>query len=136
MAFKKITIKGKNISENQILWQGAWYMNASQTATLSQKVSEQQHGILLVWQAYSSGSAQSWDYNFCFVPKWQALTNSGRGVSMWLTADAGHIVASKYVYVYDDKIGGHANNSAGATKRNSGITTTNNYWALTYVIGL
>ena len=134
--FKKITIKGKDISENQILWQGAWYMNASQTANLSQKVSEQQHGIVLVWQAYSSGSAQSWDYNFCFVPKWQALTNSGRGVSMWLTADAGHIVASKYVYVYDDKIAGHANNSAGATKRNSGITTTNNYWALTYVIGL
>lgn len=134
--FKKITIKGKDISENQILWQGAWYMNASQTATLSQKVSEQQHGIVLVWQAYSSGSAQSWDYNFCFVPKWQALTNSGRGVSMWLTADAGHIVASKYIYVYDDKIVGHANNSAGATKRNSGITTTNNYWALTCVIGV
>lgn len=134
--FKKITIKGKDITENQILWQGAWYLNASQTAQLSQKVSEQQHGIVLVWQAYSSGSAQLWDYNFCFVPKWQALTNPGRGVSMWLTADAGHIVASKYVYVYDDKITGHANNSNGATKRNSGITTTNNYWALTYVIGV
>lgn len=134
--FKKITIKGKDITENQILWQGAWFMNASQSAMLSQKVSEQKNGIVLVWQAYSNGSAQSWDYNFCFVPKWQVLTNQGRGVSMWLTADAGHIVASKYIYVYDDKLVGHANNSNGATKRNSGITTTNNYWALTYVLGV
>lgn len=134
--FKKITIKGKDISENQILWQGAWYMIASQTATLSQKVSEQQHGIVLVWQAYDNGSAQPWHYNFCFVPKWQTLTNPGRGVSMWLTNDVGSQVASKYVYISDDRITGHNNNGSGETSRGSGINVTNNHWALTYVIGV
>ena len=134
--FKKITVQGKDITENQILWQGAWYMIASQTANLSQKISEQQHGIVLVWQAYDNGSAQPWHYNFCFVPKWQTLTNPGRGVSMWLTADAGHIVASKYVYVYDDRITGHNNNGSGETSRGSGINVTNNHWVLTCVIGL
>lgn len=134
--FKKITIKGKDISENQILWQGAWYMNASQTATLSQKISEQQHGIVLVWQAYDNGSAKPWHYNFCFVPKWQALTNPSRGVSMWLTNDVGSQVASKYIYVYDDKLVGHNNNGSGETSRGSGINVTNNHWVLTCVLGV
>ena len=134
--FKKITIKGKDISENQILWQGAWYMNASQTATLSQKVSEQQHGIVLVWQAYDNGSAKPWHYNFCFVPKWQAITNPGRGVSMWLTNDVGSQVASKYIYISDDRITGHNNNGSGETERGSGIYVTNNHWVLTCVLGV
>ena len=134
--FKKITIKGKDISENQILWQGAWYMNGSQTAYLSQKLSEQQHGIVLVWQAYGDGSAKNWHFNYNFIPKWHALNKAGTGVSLWLTNDVGSQVASKYIYVYDDKIVGHANNSSGETSRGSGINVTNNHWVLTYVIGL
>ena len=126
-----------NEMKNQnVLWHDVWYMNGSQTANLSQKISEQQHGIVLVWQAYDNGSAKPWHYNFCFVPKWQALTNPGCGVSMWLTNDVGSQVASKYVYLYDNKIVGHVNNSTGATNRGSGITVTNNHWVLTYVIGV
>jgi hypothetical protein len=127
---------GNLINNNQILWEGAWYMNGSQTATLSQKISEQQHGIVLVWQAYDNGSAQPWHYNFCFVPKWQALTNPSRGVSMWLTNDVGSQVASKYIYVYDNKLVGHNNNGSGETSRGSGINVTNNHWVLTCVLGV
>lgn len=134
--FKKITIKGKDISENQILWQGAWYMNGSQTAYLSQKISEQQHGIVLVWQAYGDGSAKNWHYNYNFIPKWHALYKSSAGVSLWLTNDVGSQVASKYIYVYDDKLEGHNNNESGETERGSGIYVTNNHWVLTCVLGV
>lgn len=128
---------GNLINNNQILWgPDYYYMTSGNTVNLSQKVSEQKNGIVLVWQAYDNDEPKPWHFNFCFVPKWQALINSGRGVSMWLTNDVGSQVASKYVYVYDDKIVGNDNNSTGATKRGSGITVTNNHWVLTYVIGV
>ncbi len=128
---------GNLINNNQILWgPDYYYMTSGNIVNLSQKVSEQKNGIVLVWQAYDDNEPKPWHFNFCFVPKWQALINSGRGVSMWLTNDVGSQVASKYVYVYDDKIVGNDNNSTGATKRGSGITVTNNHWVLTYVIGV
>lgn len=128
---------GNLINNNQILWgPDYYYMTSGNTVNLSQKISEQKNGIVLVWQAYDNDEPKPWHFNFCFIPKWQALTNPSRGVSMWLTNDVGSQVASKYVYIYDDKIVGNDNNSTGATKRGSGITVTNNHWVLTYVIGV
>lgn len=141
--FKKVTIKGKDIisdivySGNHVLWGPDYYfMNASQTINLSQKVSEQKSGIVLVWQAYSDGSPQPWDYNFTFIPKWQTMTNSSRGITCFLSNSHAGYIGTKYVYLFDDKIKGHNDNATGATKGNSGITTTNNHWVLTYVLGV
>ena len=129
--------EGNLINNNQVLWgPDYYYMVASQTATLSQKVSEQKSGIVLVWQAYSNGAVQTYDFNFTFIPKWQVSVNSGRGVSCFLTNSTGVKIGTKYVYVHDDKIVGNNANGNGATNRASGITTTNNYWVLTYVIGV
>ena len=144
--FKKATIKGKDIisdivyGDNQVLWDPGegkgYYMIASHTINLSQKVSEQKSGIVLVWQAYSNGAVQIYDFNFTFIPKWQVSVNSSRGVSSFLTNGSGAKIGTKYVYVYDDKIVGNNANGNGATKRDTGITTTNNYWVLTKVIGV
>lgn len=128
---------GNLINDNQVLWgPDYYYMSGSNTINLSQKVSEQKNGIVLVWQAYSDGAPQPWDYNFTFIPKWQAITNSSRGVVCFLATSKAGYIGTKYVYVFDDKITGHNENSSGATKGNSGITTTNNHWVLTYVIGV
>lgn len=144
--FKKATIKGKDIisdivySGNQVLWDPGegkgYYMVASHNITLSQKVSEQKSGIVLVWQGYNNGAAQTYDFNFEFIPKWQVSVNSGRGVSCFLTNSTGVKIGTKYVYVHDDHITGNDANGNGATNRASGITTTNNYWVLTKVIGV
>lgn len=144
--FKKASIKGKDIisdivySDNQVLWDPGegkgYYMVASHTINLSQKVSEQKSGIVLVWQAYSNGVVQPYDFNFTFIPKWQMISNSSRGVSSFLTNGSCAKVGTKYVYVHDDKIVGNNANGNGATKRDTGITTTNNYWVLTKVIGV
>lgn len=128
---------GNLINDNQVLWGPDYYfMSGSNTINLSQKVSEQKTGIILVWQAYSDGAPQPWEYNFTFIPKWQATTNSSRGVVCFLATSHASYIGTKYVYVFDDKIKGHNDNSTGATKGSSGITTTNNHWVLTYVIGV
>ena len=131
------TNSGPTVTDNQVLWGPDYYfMSAGNTINLSQKVSEQKTGIVLVWQAYSDNAPQPWDYNFTFIPKWQAITNSSRGVVCYLATSQAGKIGTKYVYVFDDKIKGHNENSTGATKGNSGITTTNNHWVLTYVIGV
>lgn len=128
---------GNLINNNQILWGPDYYfMSGSNTINLSQKVSEQKNGIVLVWQAYSNDAPQPWDYNFTFIPKWQVITNSSRGVVCFLATSHAGYIGTKYVYLFDDKIKGYNDNSTGATKGNSGITTTNNHWVLTYVIGV
>lgn len=128
---------GNLINDNQVLWGPDYYfMNASQTINLSQKVSEQKSGIVLVWQAYSNNAPQPWDYNFTFIPKWQVITNSSRGVVCFLSNSHASYIGTKYVYLFDNKITGHNDNATGATKGNSGITTTNNHWVLTYVLGV
>lgn len=128
---------GNLINNNQVLWGPDYYfMSGSNTINLSQKVSEQKNGIVLVWQAYSDNAPQPWDYNFTFIPKWQIITNSSRGVMCFLATSHAGYIGTKYVYLFDDKIKGHNENSTGATKGNSGITTTNNHWVLTYVIGV
>lgn len=131
------TNSGPTSTDNQILWGPDYYfMSGGNTINLSQKVSEQKTGIVLVWQAYSDDAPQPWDYNFTFIPKWQVSVNSSRGVSCFLVNSTGTIVGTKYVYLFDDKIKGYNENSTGSTQRNSGITTTNNHWVLTYVLGV
>lgn len=131
---------GNLLNDNQVLWDPGegkgYYMVASHTVTLSQKVSEQKNGIVLVWQGYSDDTVQVYDFNFEFIPKWQVSVNSGRGVSCFLVNSTGTVLGTKYVYVHDDKIVGNAANGNGATNRASGITTTNNKWVLTKVIGV
>ena len=124
-------------SANKILWgPDYYYMNASQTIKLSQKVSEQKNGIILVWQAYANGEPKYYDFNYTFIPKQHILIHESSGVTCWLSNSSGNIIATKYVYVSNNQIQGNDLNSTGATNRASGIITTSNHWVLTYVLGV
>ena len=125
-------------SANKILWgPDYYYMNGSQTINLSQNVSEQKNGIILVWQAYVDGEPKYYDFNYTFVPKQHILIHDGAGVTCWLSNSSGNVVATKYVYVYDNHIQGNNVNNAGVTNRSgSGIITNSKYWVLTYVLGV
>ena len=125
-------------TDNQVLWGGTdyYYMTANHIINLSQKVSEQKNGIVLVWQAYVNGAPQFYDFNYTFVPKHHILIHNGAGVTCWLSNSTAKIIGTKYVYVHNDRIEGNNVNDDGATNRASGITTTNNYWVLTYVLGV
>lgn len=120
---------------NSVLWSGAMYMTASQSATLSEPITAQLNGIVLAWSAYVGGAAQDYDWVYTFIPKNHIFMYEGRGVDCgaFCTASFAHIGA-KYVYVSDELITGNDNNN----KANSGssINYDNNYWVLRYVFGV
>lgn len=142
--FKKITIQNKDIvddiiyANNNVLWgPDYYYMNANHIINLSQKVSEQKNGIVLVWQAYADGESKYYDFNYTFIPKQHVLIHDGAGVTCWLSNSTGNVIATKYVYVYDNQIQGNDVNSTGVTTRNgSGIITNSTHWVLTHVLGV
>jgi hypothetical protein len=117
-----------------ILWSGTYHMTASHTATLAHNVSTCPTGIVLHWQAYVNGSAANQDQCYCFVPKSHVASFAGGGVQMPLMTSGFGNVGCKYVYVYDNRVTGAANNNQSGTA--SGITYNNAYWVLTQIIAV
>lgn len=130
-----VSASGRVIGENQtLLWSGAWHMTDTQTATLSESVSDQPNGIVLVWCAYSSGAAQDWDWHIDYVPKSWVAAHPNRGITCVMAAASFARIGSKYVYVSDTAITGNANNNQSGS--NNGITYNNAQWVLKEVWGV
>jgi len=120
----------------KILWSGGYYMTASHTITLSEKVSQQPSGIVLVFSRYSGGAAQNYHWNEFFVSKEWVRRHPGTGHSFMMTNDGLFgLMASKYLYIHDDKIGGNDVNGESGTGA-SGIIYNNAGFVLRYVIGV
>lgn len=121
-------------SEQKVLWSGADYMHASQTAKLNEKVSKQKNGIVLVWSAYSNGSAENAGFTFFFVPKQFVSLQNARGINCSYSHYKFQKNISKYVYIRDDQITGNDVNTGTGTS--NGITYDNKASVLRYVIGV
>lgn len=134
--FENIFANGRNVCENKVLWSGGHYMTSSQRATLSEPVSAQPNGIVLIFSAYESGASQDWDFNSFFIPKSQISKHSGSGHS-FILGDHGTLntIGGKYLYINNTSISGNDNNSKTGTS-DSGIKYKNNYFVLRYVIGV
>ena len=135
---ENVTALEQTVSEfgvQKVLWNNdPLYMRSDHTATLSEPVSEQNTGIVLVWSAYESGAK---DYNFFyqFIPKSHVEQHNGKGINTGIIAtETFGTIGSKYVYVYDDRIVGNDYNDDSGTK--NGITFNNAYWVLRYVLGV
>lgn len=115
-----------------ILWEGAHYMNASQTAYLSEKVSDQVNGIVLVFSGYTDGTVRNWNTTSRFIPKQKVASLNGIGEFVSIGGTEG-ISGFKYLYIYDDRIEGNNKNETTIT---NGITYDNTYYVLRYVIGV
>lgn len=119
---------------NNTLWSGAYYMNGSQTANLSENISDQLNGIVLIFSAYNVGEGES-DTSFCshFIPKQIVSLQSGRGFTFF---NPGYLFrpSMKYLYIYNDRISGNDINQQSGTS--NGITYDNRYSCLRYVIGV
>lgn len=124
------------IGRNKILWSGGYYMSDTQTATLSEAISAQPHGIVLLWSYCVDGASDDSNFRPYFIPKRFVASHPGKGVSMFMTNGTMNIAASKYVYISDTSIKGHANNNEGATTKSCGITSTPTSFVLRYVIGV
>lgn len=123
------------LKEQTVLWQGAWFMNATQSANLSENISDQRNGIVLIFSQYTNGTVNDYDYSCHFVPKSLIELIPGRGFDFMLATSKFNLMSQKYLYINDDTIEGHENNAATGTAT-SGIKYTNNRFVLRYVIGV
>lgn len=123
--------------EPKILWgedlTGGMYMTAGHTINLTEAVSAQRHGIVLVFCAYNGSSDTNYSWQSFFVPK-QLVALSSSGHTFILGRGKFTYTGTKYLYINDTSITGHADNNL--TGSNNGITYANNKFVLRYVIGV
>lgn len=105
------------------LWTGAVYPIASQTITPTKKLSECRNGWILLWSDYDAGvGANDYDFTYSYIPKYSGINAmSGKqhsfSVPSFSSATSNSTVVKK-LYVYDDKIMGHDDNSIDITLTN------------------
>lgn len=132
-AWKQLGILG---AEQKVLWSGTSWPSDTQTVTFSGKISEQKTGIVLVWSRYADGEGAKDDqFISCFVPKKLIAQKEGKGHTFTLFANSFSNVSSKYVYISDNRLTGHTNNTAAGSGACS-IKYNNKYFCLRYVIGV
>lgn len=123
--------------EQKILWGGdmtsGMYMTSGHTANLTEAVSAQPHGIVLVFSAYNGADDTNYSWQSFFVPK-QLVATSTSGHTFILGRGKFSYTGTKYLHIYDTYITGHADNSLTGTS--NGITYANNKFVLRYVIGV
>lgn len=121
--------------ENNTLWSGCYYMTSSHTVNLSQAISLQKNGIVLVWQYYDSTNKEvkPYYYNHQFIPK-SAVDYVHGAMSFALFSRRFASIANKNLYIADTTLKGHNDNTAKGTA--NGITFDNSKFVLTRVIGV
>lgn len=125
---------------NRLLYQGeGLYMTESQKITLSEKISQQPTGIVIIWSAYRDGQARDFHWYFQFVPKFilsLPTTTKQFDTDIFLCAGGqSQYAAMKELTITDDVIYGRVGNSSSKLIVN-GITCVNNEWVLRAVIGV
>ncbi len=131
-----VFIKGKRLSGNKVLWSGALYMSEGQTATLSEAVSLQANGIILVFSEYTDGAAVNANFNMQFIPRYFVSAFESKGVNVVISSATMNAIANKYVYISDTSITGYATNNTAATEVSSGVVRTSKNFVLRAVIGV
>lgn len=119
-----------SLFESKILWShSGMFLNAGQSISLSEKLSNQKRGIVLILSRYESGASQDYGYCTYFVPKEYldfGVDKPGFDIPLVKYSDGSIVTGSKYIYVSDDKIEGAATNG----------TSPNSGWVFRYAIGV
>lgn len=119
-----------------VLWAGSSQMIAGNTAALSELISEQPNGVVLVFSRYSSNTVQNYHFNSFFVSKYMVNQHPGCGHTFMMSTAADFATfAAKYLYINDASIAGNEQNNKSGTGT-SGITYNNAGFVLRYVIGV
>lgn len=118
------------VGRNDILWSGAYYMNADQSINFKTNLSRQLMGAVFVWSYYDGTNAQDQNFVYFFVPKTHVINHSGSGVSM----DNPYLGLMKYLYISNSGATGNINNASEGTT--NGISWNNRNYVLRYVIGV
>lgn len=122
----------------KVLWTGNYVLTAEQSLTFSEKLSQQQNGIVLVFSRYASSGVQNYAYSCHFIPKMllTAVGATSANMNIIMGTAGFEYLAGKNFTISDTGITGNATNSASGTSTISGITYNNGTFALRYVIGV
>lgn len=124
--------------DGQLLWQGGLYMQASHTINLSEPVSKQRSGIVLVFSEYFEGEIKDYGFSTFYIPK-HTISKHGDGTgntyNFVMSGGLFGYIACKNLYITDTYIKGHEFNTQTGTGE-SGITYDNKKFVLRYVIGI
>lgn len=116
----------------KLLWGGdlssGMYMTAGHTANLTEAVSAQANGIVLVFCYYNGTTDTNWGFNSHFVPKQLIALQPGK--SFYFSGDWNGAQWSKLLYIHDTSITGHNDNNL------NGDGFYNARFVLRYVIGV
>lgn len=120
----------------KLLWSGAFYMQATQTITLSEAISKQPTGIELVFSRYdyTNSTVIDDDFSHHFVSKKSITTHLDKGHAFIMSDAFFRYIGAKYLKINDTTIAGFASNTDAATA--NGISFNNKNWILRYVIGV
>lgn len=121
--------------QNKVLWAGALWPSSEHTCSLKEYVTDQPHGIVLVFSVYENGAAADWGFNTFFVPKGYVSQHSGKGMDFSMGTTTFGVMANKYLYVGNSAIRGNDTNKQSGTGT-SGIKYENGYYVLRYVLGV
>lgn len=116
------------------LWDGGAWMFASQSVTLSAPISEQPHGIIVIFALFdpTTNSLTNVMTNPFFVPK-TAINYDYIFTMFWENAWQ---MCTKRVTIQNTCIIGNDQNKSAAFKANTGITTSPQYFVLRRVYGV
>lgn len=144
LAFGKVSEKTEGIEfalplysshPGKVLWTGTWYMTAGHIANLSEPISEQVNGIVIVFSRIGDGVAQNDNFSAFFVPKTLIAKHPGLGLNFFMAHSSFEYCGAKYLYINDKTITGHANNNLTGTGA-VGIKFENNRFIMRYVYGV
>lgn len=114
-----------------VLLSTAVYPKADITRTLSKPVSQQPHGIVLVFAPYVNNAPVNYGLAAFFVPK---SMNTGTSVCFVIAGSTFDSPCCKWIYIHDDKIVGNDVNAQSGTK--NGVKYNNAAYVLTKVYGV
>lgn len=121
-----------------LLYSGDAHLAGGEFITLSQPVSQQKNGIVLVFCLYAGAGEENYAWQSFFVPK-DAVTLSAEwntsGHTFMLSTGGFDLVGTKYLYINDETIYGHETNMSYGDS-NSGIFYSNGAFCLSMVYGV
>ena len=117
------------------LWDGYVWMRADQTAILHAPISEQPHGIIVIFALYdptATNGVTNVMTNPFFIPK----SAIGYDYIFTMSWEKAWQACTKRVTIQDKQIVGNAQNDAAAFTANCGITSSPRYFVLRRVYGV
>ena len=105
-------LSSREYGVNKVLWAGAKSMKATDTITLSEAISAQPNGVILVFSKSSGSAAEDTAFSYHFVPKWHGINKSGKYTNFVINYGAN--LYRRLLYIFDTQIVGEDNNGASS----------------------